>query len=68
MPTITGSIICPNADLLPVAQTDANVIIMGLLPDTQNCRWRMRRESRKRFSPPQQVRHAPAVMHVGIAN
>ena len=26
--------------------------IMGLLPDTQNCRLRMRRECRERFPPP----------------
>ena len=25
---------------------------MGLLPDTQNCRLRMRRECQERFSPP----------------
>ena len=55
---------------------------MGLLPDTQNCRLRMRRECRERFPPPptskenaswrsrhasRHVRHARAVMRVGIA-
>ena len=28
------------------------VIAMGLLPDTENCRLRMRRECRERFPPP----------------
>ena len=27
-------------------------IVMGLLPDTENCRLRMRRECRERFPPP----------------
>ena len=35
---------------------------MGLLPDTQYCGLRMRRECRERFP-----RH-PDLMHVGIAN
>ena len=26
--------------------------VMGLLPDTENCRLRMRRECRERFPPP----------------
>ena len=30
----------------------ARCITMGLLPDTQNCRLRMRRECRERFPPP----------------
>ena len=29
-----------------------NIVAMGLLPDTQNCRLRMRRECRERFPPP----------------
>ena len=29
-----------------------NMIAMGLLPDTENCRLRMRRECRERFPPP----------------
>ena len=42
---------------------------MGLLPDTQNCRLRMRRECRERFPPPQQVsdpdmHHGTCVTHV----
>ena len=46
---------------------------MGLLPDTQNCEVRMRRECRERFPSRSQyasrhVRRARAVMHVGIAN
>ena len=55
---------------------------MGLLPDTENCRLRMRRECRERFPlqpiskesasyrsrhASRHVRHARAVMHVGIA-
>ena len=55
---------------------------MGLLPDTQNCRLRMRRECRERFPPPpisketvswrsrhasRHVLDARAVIHVGIA-
>ena len=55
---------------------------MDLLPDTLNCRLRMRQECRERFSPPpiskqtaskrprhasRHVRDARAVMHVGIA-
>ena len=58
------------------------VFSMGLLPDTQNCGLRMCRECRERFPPPpnlketdsersrhasRHVRHARAVMHVGIA-
>ena len=39
------------------------VRIMGLLPDTQNCRLRMRWECRETFS-----RDARAVTHVGIAH
>ena len=69
MPTIAGNIICPNADLLSVAQTDANVNVMGLLPDTQYFRLRMCRERRERFPPPQQVsdpdmHHGTCVTHV----
>ena len=51
---------------------------MGLLPDTQNCRLRMCRERRERFPCHRlkrkplvsdfSMRHARAVMHVGIAN
>ena len=56
---------------------------MGLLPDTQNCRMRLRRECWEHFPPPptlketaslrsrhasRHVRHARAVMHVGIAH
>ena len=53
-------------------------IIMGLLPDTQNCGLRMHRECRERFTHHRlqrkplvsdlSMRHARAVMHVGIAN
>ena len=53
-------------------------IVLGLLPDTQNCGLRMRRECRERFPLHQlqrkplvsdpHVRHTRAVMHVGIAN
>ena len=69
MPTIAGNIICPNADLLSVAQTDANVNVMDLLPDTQYFRLRMRRECWERFPPPQQVsdpemHHGTCVPHV----
>ena len=51
---------------------------MGLLPDTENCELRMRRECRERFPrhPLQRkplvsdpgMHHARAVMHVGITN
>ena len=61
----------------PVIFTGGDVSSMGLLPDTQNRGLRMRRECREHF-PHHQIqrkllvsdpgmRHARAVMHVGIA-
>ena len=50
---------------------------MGLVPDTQNCGLRMRRECQERFPATagrrhrhasRHVRHARVVMHAGIAN
>ena len=59
-----------------------DVTVVGLLPDTQSCGLRMRREFRERFPatdfkghrglairhPSRHVRHARAVIYVGIAN
>ena len=68
-----------NAD-----RSNSNALTMGLLPETQNCGLRMRRECRERFPRHllqrkalvsdtgmrrgSYVRDARAVMHVGIAN
>ena len=40
---------------------------MGLLPDTENCVLRMRRECRERF-PRHRWLAIPTPMHAGIAN
>ena len=63
--------------LEPRAIQKNDISRMGLLPDTSNCRLRMRRECRERFPTTagersrhasRHVRNTRAVMHVGIAN
>ena len=58
---------------IPDADVAMSPVAMGLLPDTQNCGLRIRRECRECFPATDfkgnyYLRHARAVMHVGIAN
>ena len=71
MPTITGSIMCPNADLLSVAQTDANFNVMGSRQIRKIAGCACARNAGNVF--PRHSRLAipkciTAAMHAGIAN